>query len=115
MFQHASQKHKHLSWRESYQTELRIYDALSLVLALAAAQALRFGWLQGLLQVDVLPVPYWLVGLLLAVGWWLWLELREECRRREGEDFDLTAFHRRALDIGGVGLDTLRAAVHGEL
>ena len=76
VFQHASQKHKHLSWRESYQTELRIYDALSLVLALAAAQALRFGWLQGLLQVDVLPVPYWLVGLLLAVGWWLWLELR---------------------------------------
>ena len=79
MFQHASQKHKHLSWRESYQTELRIYDALSLVLALAAAQALRFGWLQGLLQVDVLPVPYWLVGLLLAVGWWLWLELRGTC------------------------------------
>ena len=49
------------------------------------------------------------------IGERLWLELREECRRREGEDFDLTAFHRRALDIGGVGLDTLRAAVLGEL
>ena len=34
--------------------------------------------------------------------------------RREGDAFDLKAFHRRALDIGGVGLDTLRAAVLGE-
>ena len=49
------------------------------------------------------------------VGERLWLELREEARRREGEDFDLKAFHRRALDIGGVGLDTLRSAVLGEL
>lgn len=49
------------------------------------------------------------------IGERLWLELREECRRREGDDFDLKAFHRRALDIGGVGLDTLRAAVLGEL
>ncbi|MFK5633070.1 DUF885 domain-containing protein [Ornithinimicrobium sp. LYQ103] len=49
------------------------------------------------------------------IGERLWLELREECRRREGEDFDLRAFHRRALDIGGVGLDTLRAAVLDEL
>ncbi|MFB9731770.1 DUF885 domain-containing protein [Ornithinimicrobium kibberense] len=49
------------------------------------------------------------------VGERLWLELRDEVRRREGESFDLKAFHRRALDIGGVGLDTLRAAVLGEL
>ncbi len=49
------------------------------------------------------------------VGERLWLELRDEARRREGADFDLKAFHRRALDIGGVGLDTLRAAVLGEL
>ncbi|GAA4871271.1 DUF885 domain-containing protein [Serinicoccus chungangensis] len=49
------------------------------------------------------------------IGERLWLELREECRRREGEDFDLKAFHRRALDLGGVGLDTLRASVLGEL
>ncbi|GAA5160878.1 DUF885 domain-containing protein [Ornithinimicrobium tianjinense] len=49
------------------------------------------------------------------IGERLWLELRDEARRREGEDFDLKAFHRRALDIGGVGLDTLRAAVLGEL
>jgi uncharacterized protein (DUF885 family) len=45
------------------------------------------------------------------IGERLWMELREEVRRREGEAFDIAAFHRRALDIGGVGLDTLRAAV----
>ena len=49
------------------------------------------------------------------IGERLWLELRDEVRRREGDAFDLKAFHRRALDIGGVGLDTLRAAVLGEL
>lgn len=49
------------------------------------------------------------------IGERLWLELRDEVRRREGADFDLRAFHRRALDLGGVGLDTLRSAVLGEL
>ncbi len=49
------------------------------------------------------------------IGERLWLELRDEAQRVEGEDFDLKAFHRRALDIGGVGLDTLRAAVLGRL
>ncbi len=44
-----------------------------------------------------------------------WLQLRDEVRRREGDAFDLKAFHRRALDIGGVGLDVLRAAVLNEL
>ncbi|GGK66872.1 DUF885 domain-containing protein [Ornithinimicrobium pekingense] len=49
------------------------------------------------------------------IGERLWLELRDEVREREGDAFDLKAFHRRALDVGGVGLDTLRAAVLGEL
>jgi uncharacterized protein (DUF885 family) len=35
-------------------------------------------------------------------------------REREGDGFDLKAFHRRALDIGSVGLDVLRKAVLGE-
>ena len=47
------------------------------------------------------------------VGERLWLELRDEVRRREGDAFDAPAFHRRALDVGGVGLDTLRRAVLG--
>ena len=52
------------------------------------------------------------------VGERWWLELRDDARAAalaRGEPFDLTAFHRRALDIGGVGLDVLRAAVLGEL
>ena len=49
------------------------------------------------------------------IGERLWLDLREESRARAGADFDLKDFHRRALDLGGVGLDTLRAAVLNEL
>lgn len=49
------------------------------------------------------------------IGERLWLQLRDQLRESEGEAFDLKAFHRRALDIGGVGLDTLRRAVLGEL
>jgi len=49
------------------------------------------------------------------IGERLWLQLRDQVREAEGDDFDLKAFHRRALDIGGVGLDTLRQAVLGEL
>ena len=49
------------------------------------------------------------------IGERLWLQLREEIKAREGDSFDLKAFHRRALDIGGVGLDTLREALLGEL
>jgi uncharacterized protein (DUF885 family) len=49
------------------------------------------------------------------IGERLWLQLRDDVRAREGESFDLAAFHRRALDIGSVGLDVLRAAVLGEL
>jgi uncharacterized protein (DUF885 family) len=47
------------------------------------------------------------------VGERVWLRLREEVRAREGAAFDLKAFHHRALDVGGVGLDTLRRAVLG--
>ncbi|WP_443613014.1 DUF885 family protein [Actinomadura madurae] len=39
----------------------------------------------------------------------VWLEAREEARRRAGAGFDLKEFHRRALDLGPMGLDRLRA------
>jgi uncharacterized protein (DUF885 family) len=45
------------------------------------------------------------------VGQRIWEQLRDETARREGDDFDIKAFHKRALDIGGVGLDTLRTAL----
>ncbi len=47
------------------------------------------------------------------IGERLWLQLRDEVKARQGDAFDIKAFHRRALDIGGVGLDTLREAVLG--
>ncbi|GAB3590493.1 DUF885 domain-containing protein [Angustibacter peucedani] len=45
------------------------------------------------------------------VGERLWLDARDQVRQREGEAFDLTKFHRRALDLGSVGLDVLREAL----
>ncbi len=47
------------------------------------------------------------------VGERLWLELREQVRAEQGAAFDLRAFHRRALDVGSVGLDVLREALVG--
>lgn len=41
----------------------------------------------------------------------IWLQAREEAKARKGADFDLRAFHRAALDLGGLGLDPLRAAL----
>ena len=37
-----------------------------------------------------------------------------QVRAREGDAFDLAAFHRRALDLGSLGLDVLHGAVLGE-
>ncbi|TFB76287.1 DUF885 domain-containing protein [Cryobacterium glaciale] len=45
------------------------------------------------------------------VGQRIWEQLRDECAAREGANFSIKAFHRRALDLGGVGLDTLRSAL----
>ncbi|MBD7957887.1 DUF885 domain-containing protein [Microbacterium sp. Sa4CUA7] len=47
------------------------------------------------------------------VGQRIWEQLRDEVAEREGADFSIKAFHKRALDIGGVGLDTLRTALQG--
>ncbi|MFD0865679.1 DUF885 domain-containing protein, partial [Tessaracoccus lubricantis] len=45
------------------------------------------------------------------VGQRLWERARDEAAAREGDSFDLKRFHRRALDLGSVGLDTLREAL----
>jgi uncharacterized protein (DUF885 family) len=47
------------------------------------------------------------------VGQRIWEQLRDEVAEREGAAFDIKSFHKRALDIGGVGLDTLRFALAG--
>ena len=45
------------------------------------------------------------------VGERIWLEAREDARRRRGADFDLRKFHADALNLGSLGLDPLRAAL----
>jgi uncharacterized protein (DUF885 family) len=45
------------------------------------------------------------------VGERLWLAARDDVRQREGDAFSLAAFHRRALDLGSVGLDVLQGAL----
>ncbi len=45
------------------------------------------------------------------VGQRIWEQVRDAVAEAEGERFSLREFHRRALDIGGVGLDTLRTAL----
>lgn len=45
------------------------------------------------------------------VGQRIWEGIRDEYRQREGESFNIKEFHRKALDLGGVGLDTLKAAL----
>ncbi len=42
------------------------------------------------------------------VGERVWLECRDESRRKHGAAFDLRAWHAYALDLGGLGLDDLR-------
>ena len=49
------------------------------------------------------------------IGERLWLQLRDDARARAGAAFDLKSFHRRALDVGSLGLDVLRAAVLDEI
>ncbi|HKN45867.1 MAG TPA: DUF885 family protein, partial [Propionibacteriaceae bacterium] len=45
------------------------------------------------------------------VGERIWLEAREDARRRQGATFDLSRFHADALNLGPLGLDPLRAAL----
>lgn len=47
------------------------------------------------------------------IGERVWLGAREDARRRGGAAFDLRDFHRRALDLGPMGLDLLQAELTG--
>lgn len=47
------------------------------------------------------------------IGERFWQQLRADAASRDGDSFDLRAFHARALDLGGLGLDALRSAVLG--
>lgn len=45
------------------------------------------------------------------IGQRIWEQLRDESKARAGADFNMRDWHRRVLDLGGVGLDTLRSAI----
>lgn len=45
------------------------------------------------------------------VGQRIWEQVRDGVRATEGDAFSFKGFHKRALDMGGVGLDTLRSAL----
>lgn len=47
------------------------------------------------------------------VGQRIWEQIRDEYKAREGDVFSNKAFHKKALDLGGVGLDTLTSALLG--
>ena len=47
------------------------------------------------------------------IGQRIWEQTRDEYAARKGAAFDIKEFHREALNLGGLGLDTLRKALLG--
>lgn len=45
------------------------------------------------------------------VGQRIWEQIRDEVKAKQGASFDIKAFHKKALNLGGLGLDSLRTAV----
>ena len=45
------------------------------------------------------------------VGQRIWEQVRDDYAAARGADYSIKEFHKRALDMGGVGLDTLRTAL----
>jgi uncharacterized protein (DUF885 family) len=45
------------------------------------------------------------------VGQRIWEQLRDEIKAKQGASFDIKAFHKKALNLGGLGLDSLRIAM----
>jgi len=45
------------------------------------------------------------------IGQKIWEQIRDEVKAKQGSSFDIKAFHKRALNLGGLGLDSLRNAL----
>jgi uncharacterized protein (DUF885 family) len=45
------------------------------------------------------------------VGQRIWEQIRDEYKARKGSSFDIKQFHMTSLNLGGLGLDTLRRAM----
>ena len=62
-------------WRKTYVRLMRTADAVALVVTLAATQLIRFQLENAGLSLGPVSVPYWAVGVVLALVWWMHLEL----------------------------------------
>jgi uncharacterized protein (DUF885 family) len=47
------------------------------------------------------------------VGQRIWEQIRDAAQTKAGADFSFKGFHKQALDLGGVGLDTLKSELLG--
>jgi uncharacterized protein (DUF885 family) len=47
------------------------------------------------------------------IGQRIWEQIRDEAKEKAGADWDIKKFHRDALNLGALGLDTLRRAILG--
>jgi uncharacterized protein (DUF885 family) len=47
------------------------------------------------------------------IGQRIWEQIRDEAKAKAGADWDIKKFHRDALNLGALGLDTLRSAILG--
>lgn len=45
------------------------------------------------------------------IGQRIWEQIRDEAKAKAGNDWDIKKFHRDALNLGALGLDTLRSAI----
>ena len=45
------------------------------------------------------------------IGQRIWENIRDEYKQKQGSSFDIKEFHRKALNLGGLGLDTLKLAM----
>jgi len=45
------------------------------------------------------------------IGQRIWEQIRDEVKAKQGASYDIKAFHKKALNLGGLGLDTLRVAM----
>jgi uncharacterized protein (DUF885 family) len=89
-------------WGEGAWTPEKGYDFLAKHLDISEGQR-RFEFIRYLAWPGQAPS--------YKVGQRLWEQIRDARREREGASFDLRAFHTEALNMGSVGLDTLRRAL----
>jgi uncharacterized protein (DUF885 family) len=45
------------------------------------------------------------------IGQRIWEQIRDQVKTKEGDNFDIKAFHKKALNLGGLGLDALSKAL----